>query len=647
MGKFGFGIATMGGSAITAILLAACGGGSGNDAFTGEGDDSADSDPGTSVGAIYITGDNELATGTDGELELRVVVVDGNNRVMSGVEVIPDVDDRGIVVGGDQQTDDGGRAVLTLTSEGSFSNRSIDFRVSAGDTTSSVFPIDVAGTRWVRQSQSLSGIGGEVELALEDGSDDRVSGSHVSYDYVDGLVSLTREPVQTDARGELSVEFEATGGAAGDYRFDVTGSGATYSQFWSVADQTLQVVSPAGETFWPVGESHPVQVKLTGPDGDPIPNQEIHFEATRGSLSAPSASTEYDGVAEVSLTSDNIGPTRIQARYETAEGPVVADAAALFVTRDVKTVSIQAQPSTISTEETSRIIASVRDDDEQPVQGVEVGFSVFDQSGGDLLDSSALTDQFGRAEVTYRAGSIASSDAGVQITATATRPDGSTTEDDVNLTVTAEALYISLGTGNTLRNVNDTTYGLPYTAVVTDSSGSPVANRELSLSLWSTDYRRGRWELIGDGWKQNVTNSDPSSCPTEDPDRTGLYDEANDVSDTETLLPGNVATLVPDGGAAQGEDATIRTDENGFANFEIRYAKEYAEWVRVELRGSIEVDGTEGTRSRSFWLPIAAADIDDSDVDPPGKVSPFGTGEPGATDLCTAFAEDWEEDKLD
>ena len=311
MGKFRFGIATMGGSAITAILLAACGGGSGNDAFTGEGDDSADSDPGTSVGAIYITGDNELATGADGELELRVVVVDGNNRVMSGVKVIPDVVDRGIVVGGDQQTDDGGRAVLTLTSEGSFSNRSIDFRVSAGDTTSSVFPIDVAGTRWVRQSQSLSGNGGEVDLTLEDGSGGRVSRSPVSYDYDDSLVSLTRKPVETGAQGDLSVAFQAYVGA-GDYRFDVTGSGATYSQFWSVADQTLQVVSPTGETFWPVGESHPVQVKLTGPDGDPIPDETIYFEATRGSLSAPSASTESDGVAEVLLTSNNIGPTRIQ-----------------------------------------------------------------------------------------------------------------------------------------------------------------------------------------------------------------------------------------------------------------------------------------------------------------------------------------------
>ena len=302
---------------------------------------------------------------------------------------------------------------------------------------------------------------------------------------------------------------------------------------------------------------------------------------------------------------------------------VIANTSALFVTREAETVSLQAEPSVIAVEEDSRIIATVRDAENQPVQGVEVAFTVNDTSGGDLLRPTAETDPFGRAEVTYRAGEIGSRDTGVEISASVQRPDGTEDTDTVNLTVTAEALFITLGTGNQIRVVNDTTYSRPYTAVVTDSAGNPVTDQDLSLSLWSVRYRRGRWEPGVDQWVQNTT----WICDTEDPGRTGIFDPDLDISETGTLLPGNVASLVPDGGVAEGEETTIRTDGNGFANFEIRYPKDHAQWVRVDLRASIEVDGTEGTRNREFWLPILADDIGDLDVDPPGRVSPFGTGE--------------------
>lgn len=640
MGKFGFGIASAGGAAITAVLLAACGGGSsGNDAFTGDPDNGDNGgDPTTSVGNIFITGDNELTTGADGELELRVVVVDGANRVMSGVEVIPQVDDRAIVVGGDRQTDDGGRAILTLSSDGSASNRSLDFRVAAGDATSSIFPIDVVGTRWVRQSRSLSGNGGELNLLLEDGSGGRISGSTVSSDRDDNVV-LSPEEGQTGLQGEYSVVFEATGGA-GDYRFDVTSSGASFSQFWSVADQSLRFLEPAGETLWGINEDQTIRVSLTDASGDPLDGETIVFRATRGELERQTVDT-VNGEASVTLRSSNVGPALITAEYAipgAAGETVETNARALFVTDVIDNISVQAVPSTIGVGETSQIIATVRDPEGQPVQGATVDFNIkADDSFGQLLGSAATTDIFGRAEVIYEGGNASSSADGVRIEAKATEED---IANDVTLTVIADALFITLGTGNELVDVDSTTYAQPYTAVVTDSAGNPVTNRDLSLALRSTDYRRGRWEPGSTTWVQNVT----WECPTEDPDNTGDINQGNDVSDTGSLLPGAVASIVV-GGTEDGDDARVRTDENGFVNFEIRYPKDHAQWVRVQLTGSIEVDGTEGRRSRSFWLPIADDDVS-LDTVPPGQVSPYGTGAPDATNGCVAFDGAGDDDDI-
>lgn len=643
MSKWQSHLATLAGAAALVVLLAACDetGDSDTDAFIGEPESPGDangSDEGvSSVANVFITGDNELETGEDGRLALQVVVTDDRNRVVEGVYLQPNTEgDSGLTVGPAQpRTDEGGRAVLELTTHGDPTNRSIDFSVEADGVRSSVFPVDIVGTTLSSTSLSLEGNGGTVDFRLVDGSGGVVPREALAYTFEDPVVLSDDRPVETDLRGEGAVDFEAAG-SAGEYRFEVESAGATFTQFWTVASENLELLEPAGETFWEINQDHEIRARLTGADGEPM-DGEIRFRSTRGTLSDDSVDTGDDGIASVTISAPDIGPARIEAEYEAEDGTVVTSGTALFVSRDADSLNLQAEPATVGVEETSRIIARVLDENDQPVQGVKVDFQLEDNTGGALRSGTAETDAFGRAEVLYEAGSYQSADEGVKVTARVDVVD----DDTVFLTVTAEALYITLGTGNTLRDVDDTTYGLPYTAVVTDSAGRPVANRELSLSLWSTDYRRGRWEPDGSRWVQNVT----WECPTEDPERTGNVGD-NDVSGTGSLLPGNVASLVPDGGTAQGHDARIKTDENGFASFEIRYPKDSAQWVRTELRASIEVGGTEGTRTRSFWLPIAADDIDDVDVDPPGRVSPFGTGEPDVENGCIAFEEDWQEDKL-
>jgi len=48
---------------------------------------------------------------------------------------------------------------------------------------------------------------------------------------------------------------------------------------------------------------------------------------------------------------------------------------------------------------------------------------------------------------------------------------------------------------------------------------------------------------------------------------------------------------------------TVTTDENGLATFSLIYLKGHSRHVKVELRASTEVDGTETQATRTFVLP--------------------------------------------
>ena len=69
-----------------------------------------------------------------------------------------------------------------------------------------------------------------------------------------------------------------------------------------------------------------------------------------------------------------------------------------------------------------------------------------------------------------------------------------------------------------------------------------------------------------------------------------------------------------------------RTDKSGFANLQIEYPREYANWATVRLRVTITaIAGTEVFSQRQITLPVLASDISAQTVAPPGRVSPFGT----------------------
>ena len=182
------------------------------------------------------------------------------------------------------------------------------------------------------------------------------------------------------------------------------------------------------------------------------------------------------------------------------------------------------------------------------------------------------------------------------------------------LTVNGQALFITIAFGNTIADLDTTTYSKPFTVYVTDADGVAVANQNLTLSVLPETYEKGFMTYVGATWSNQ--NTTPPVCPNEDLNRNGILDGTEDTNTNGKLTPGNVAVVVP---------GLVKTDSNGRVAFELQYGKPYATWVTVRIFARATVAGTESSQSVQMRLPIALVDISDADIPPAGVISPFGT----------------------
>ncbi|MFU8819149.1 MAG: Ig-like domain-containing protein, partial [Desulfurivibrio sp.] len=275
-------------------------------------------------------------------------------------------------------------------------------------------------------------------------------------------------------------------------------------------------------------------------------------------------------------------------------------------------------PDVIGIGEQSNLVAVVRDANDNLVKNQSIVFTVGpDTTSGTISPSPVMTDEYGRAETVYTAGSSGSAQNEVIIEAAVANTALIT---DTTITVGGKALFITLGTGNTIEVPDDQKYAKPYSVMVTDSSGHSVGGVEVALALWATHYHKGFHTWGGTAWVQNIT---AANCPNEDVNRNGISDPGEDYNGNTELDPGAVAAIHKQ--LSGSSIYTVTTDDSGFADFYIIYLKDRALWAGVELTASTLVQGSESTRRVYFTLPILAADLTNENVSPPGSTSPFGT----------------------
>jgi adhesin/invasin len=330
--------------------------------------------------------------------------------------------------------------------------------------------------------------------------------------------------------------------------------------------------------------------------GVPQVGKTINFFATRGNFAATPTcpmitvcTTDANGDAIASISANNAGPAVISSVAAGASGPT-SQISIEFISTMPTSLILQATLTSLAVNQQSVITAVVRDAQGNLVKDETVSFSLTDVSGGRISPASAVTDSFGRASTVYTAGAVPSANNGVVITATAAGTPG----DTIRLTVAQQALFVVLGTANSVQELSSTQYALAYSVLVTDANGNPVANATVALNVLPIQYNKGS------------CGAPTITCPSEDSNRNGILDLGEDVNNNRTLEPGNVATV----------PTTVTTSATGFAFFDVVYAQEFAGLVEIELDARTVVVGSEGASQAQFFLPGGC-------VFPPSP--PFGT----------------------
>lgn len=570
-------------------------------------------------------------------------------------------------------TDASGTATAVLTTGGNPANRTVTVTASSSIGSSNTVPVEVVGTTLqingpitVGRDQTATYL-----VLLRDSTQAGIPGRTVTI--TSNLNNLPPAPlnsatVTTDFNGTASFTYTGTDAgndvlsasagvlnAAATLNLTVTANQLTYllqcqdqidnelpgdgmmdfggdGQCSSLTDDNESQFVGEGPVvaIGPPMQGTRLRFRYTENGVPPVAPQLINYSVTRGYVAGvpgqkqSSGLTDVNGFIDVDLRSngsDGAGESLLS--LQSASGSSITKAVQILANAPAS-LDLQASPSTIPVSGSSTLTAVVRDTSNNLVANQRVDFLLTDPTGGTLSAASAVTNSGGTATVNYRASTVPSGTNGVLVTASV---PGVVT-DSANITVGGQALFIALGTGNTVAEPSPTVYKLPYSAVVTDAAGNPApANTTFRLTVISVAYQKGAFQtcVTPPGWVPSYTIPPPftstafgTGCVTEDVpvgSGNGILDMGEDVNSNGILDPGNVVTV----------PSTVPLVD-GVADFDLTYAQDRAYWVAVTLKATATVAGSESVAITTFVLPGLADDYSDCQIAPPGQISPYGTG---------------------
>lgn len=158
------------------------------------------------------------------------------------------------------------------------------------------------------------------------------------------------------------------------------------------------------------GDKSTITVQALDANGNPVKNATIYLSVSSGTLENTSLVTDESGYASTVFTAGStIGTVEIVAISGSAEAQIEVE----VISGQPSTLTITANPSTLSPGEGSIISVQVLDSNGVPVSGAEVTLTT---SGGTLGETSLTTDTSGYATTTLDTTGTSSGD---EITVTA------------------------------------------------------------------------------------------------------------------------------------------------------------------------------------------------------------------------------------
>ncbi|WP_286235240.1 Ig-like domain-containing protein [Thalassotalea sediminis] len=604
--------------------------------FNSAGDGTNVANPKVSAITLFASNQQIASSGAD-EVELTAIVKDKDNNLLANTNVSFSASSGGVVVTqGNTGLD--GRAIAKLTTAGEPQNRLISLVAQVEDITDSI-NIQVVGTSINLTGSSSLAINDTSTYIVNvlDSDGNGIAETNVTLSLLNestetpaGQVANITLPVSvmTDTTGKATIDVTGTTGGTNTIVANALGAiteldvavQADSFIFTGFNNKVNGNVNPSISPELPdVLLSKTVDVTLTWlRSGQPVAdNTPVNFTTTRGNLASASGVTS-NGKVTASITSTNAGKALVT--FTGSDGNIVLNNQIEFefIAEDADRIIAQASPNSIAPNgDTSTISVVVRDPNGNLVKNKVVDFNLSDTNGGSIFPASATTDRNGAASTVYTSNTVSAEN---EVIITATVKDTPSVSDVVNLTVADRELFISIGTGNEVEEIETDTYKKTYSVFVTDVDSTPVENAELTVSAIPRYFYKGMWVHVLDENGEFLYWGAQHSirCDNEDVNRNGILDPGEDVNGDGMLTPGNIVAA----------DGNITTDDTGRAVIDIVYPQSDSRWVDIQLKVSTKVTGTENLSQSTFTLPVSAEDVNSEFINPPVENtmlrSPYG-----------------------
>jgi hypothetical protein len=600
------------GAVLLAALMTACGGGGGSAGVTTGTGGSTDNSPAT---IEVFTSAPQLSSSPNSSVTFTVVAKDASNQAIPNQTVTFSASS-GNLQGAlpAPHTGAAGEAItgVSLSPGADPTARNIVVTLTAGGVSKTV-TIPVVGTTLSMSGDSSLLLGGVTTYTAKvvDSSGTAIPGASLTV--VSSLGNtISPSTITSDAQGAATFQYTAT--RSGVDTLTLSGLGTTAQTSVSVSADDFRFESPASATSVVVGGTQTVTIRFLT-NGIGASGQTVTFSTTRGTISPPSGTTDVNGRASAVVTSTTSGPATVIAQVGSAQSTLPLT----FIATTPATLVLQANPGTVapntgssSTVNRATLQAVVRDASGNPVSGRVVNFSaITDGSNGTISPGSGTTDSNGAVVAQFIPGPLTTASNGVLIRATV---QGTSISGDASLTVSGQALFISIATSNEINNLDPTTYKKDFSVYVTDAQGAPVS-RVVDLSVFPDTYLKGTLHkpFLNQPWMYNGT---PTACPNEDViNKDGILQAGEDTNGDGRLTPGLPVVVAP---------ASVTTAANGFATFSLTYGENFAPWLIVSITARASVGGTESVQSQVYNVLGSASDFN-SPNPPAGHISPFGT----------------------
>ena len=595
------------------------------------------------VSTVLLQSDKlQIGSGTSDKIELTAIVRDRQQNLLKDVTVKFGIETgfEGEIEVQSATTDSTGTARAVLTTKTNPALRDILVSATAGaGTAKSYLTLKVVGTDIEIASAPAVVLGSSIDMTFT------VLDS-AAKPIRDTVLSLSSElknsfsntsPRTDAATGRATVRYTAVN--AGNDTVTVSALGVIKTVRIEVNADAFAYVKPANEAEIPeIALNTPASsiVKWTR-SGSPIAAQDVGFTTTRGVIAADVAGladnkvvstiqTNAAGEAQIFMRSAFAGLASISANTRGTGAALQTQKIVEFIATNpdpARPLEVQAIPAQLAPGEKALVQAIVRDVNNNPVKNKEVAFSLVDSFGGQLNPATARTNSQGiattefTADVTTPGSGTPQEPKGLKVKATIADNDAIT--GTTPIAVGNRTLFFRFATGNGIEESTDKIlYKWKYAVLVTDSTGNPVPNQTLTVSVLPKRYDKGAWfkrpkNASFKYWEARPsTKPDDLTCLSEDKNRNGILDAGEDANGDKLLTPGNVVSV----------EKTIVAGADGIAYFTLTYAKEMAAFVEVDITVSGSAAGTENVSSRSVMLAYLNDDVTD-EADPPWN-SPFG-----------------------